>query len=337
MPVRPEWLSQVTEDIIDPNRPIVDPHHHFWGAGHRGPLEYLLDDLWADTNSGHRIEQTVFVECHAEYLEDGPEGMRPIGETKFVAGLAAQSAEGDGAQVTGIVGHANLALGSNVKPVLEAHIEAGQGLFRGIRHHGSWDPSPDVPNSRIEPPPHLFLTHGFQEGVRQLGALGLSFDSWNYHPQIPEVTELAKACADTTIILNHLGGVLGIGPYAGRRDEVFDQWKRDYSALSQCSNVFAKLGGLAQSVNGFRWEERDLPPNSDEIPDVQRPYYLHAIECFGPDRCMFESNFPVEKESVTYHVLWNAFKKIAADFSEDEKDDLFRGTAVRAYRLGIDS
>ena len=170
MPVLPEWLSQVTEDIIDPNRPIVDPHHHFWHAGHR-EREYLLDDLWADTNSGHRIEQTVFVECHADYLEDGPEEMRPIGETKFVAGLAAQSAEGDGAQVTGIVGHANLALGSKVKPVLEAHIEAGQGLFRGIRHHGSWDPSPDVPNSRIEPPPHLFLTHGFQEGVRRLGAL----------------------------------------------------------------------------------------------------------------------------------------------------------------------
>jgi L-fuconolactonase len=161
----------------------------------------------------------------------------------------------------------------------------------------------------------------------------LSFDVWCYHPQLLEVAQLADACPDTTIIVNHLGGVLGIGPYAGKREEVFEQWKRDYARLAGFPNVYGKIGGLAQGVNGFGWEIRDLPPTSDEIADAQRPYYLHAIDSLGPDRCMFESNFPVEKESLSYHVLYNAFKKIAADFSEREKDDLFRGTAVRAYRL----
>lgn len=333
MPPNTEWLAQVAEDIIDSDRPIVDPHHHFWHDNPRRGYAYLLEDLWEDTNSGHRIEQTVFVECGAEYHEDGPEEMRPVGETPFVADLAARSAKGEGATVAAIVGHANLALGADVKSVLEAHVDAGNSLFRGIRHHGSWDPSPDVPNSRIEPPPHQFLSEDFQEGVRQLGALGLSFDAWNYHPQIPEVTALAKACPETTIIQNHLGGVLGIGPYAGQRDEVFEEWKQNYALLGECPNVYGKLGGLAQSVNGYAWEDRDLPPTSDEIADVQRPYYLHAIETLGPNRCMFESNFPVEKVSVSYHVLWNAFKKIVADFSEDEKDDLFRGSATRAYGL----
>ena len=332
MPVNPDWLAQITEDILDPDRPIVDPHHHFWHNGRRG-YPYLLEDLWADTNTGHNIVQTVFVECGAEYSQDGPEEMRPVPESAFVADLAARSSKGSGATVAGIVGHANIALGADVKPVLEAHIEVGDGLFRGIRHHASWDASPDVPNSRIDPPPHLYVSDSFQEGVQQLGALDLSFDAWCYHPQIPEVVELAKACPETTIILNHLGGVIGIGPYAGRREEVFEEWKQSYAGLSDCGNVYGKIGGLAQGVNGQGWEKREMPPTSNEIADAQRPYYLHAIESLGPDRCMFESNFPVEKESVSYHVLWNAFKKIAADFSDSEKDDLFRGTATRAYRL----
>ena len=333
MPVNNEWLALVQEDIIDPDRPIVDPHHHFWQDGPPRSYPYLLEDLWLDTNAGHLIEQTVFIEAGADYRTDGPDELRPIGETQFVAAIAARSAQGEGATVAAIVGHANLSLGAEAGPVLEAHVEAGQGLFRGIRHHGSWDASPDVPNSRIEPPPHLFLSDSFQDGVRLLGEMGLSFDVWCYHPQLPEVVALANACPDTTLIVNHLGGVLGIGPYAGKRDETFEQWKRDYAALRECANVFGKIGGLAQGVNGYGWEKRELPPTSDEIVEIQRPYYLHAIECLGPDRCMFESNFPVEKESVSYHVLYNAFKKITADFSEDEKDYLFRGTAIKAYRL----
>jgi len=333
MSVNKEWLAQVRQDIVDPDRRIVDPHHHLWHDGPPRGYPYLLDDLWEDTESGHNVEKTVFVECGAEYRADGPEEMHPVGETAFVAEVAAASADGDGATIAGIVGHANLSLGADVRPVLEAHVEAGKGLFRGIRHHGSWDASPDVPNSRINPPPHLFLSEDFQAGVRTLGDMGLSFDSWNYHPQIPEVVELAKACPDTTIVVNHLGGVLGVGPYADRRKEIFETWKASYSELGSCANVYGKIGGLAQGVNGFGWETRDLPPTSDGIADVQRPYYLHAIACLGPDRCMFESNFPVEKESVSYHVLYNAFKKIAADFSEEEQDALFYGTASQVYKL----
>jgi predicted TIM-barrel fold metal-dependent hydrolase len=331
--IRQDWLELVAEDILDPDRPIVDPHHHFWRQGPFG--RYLLEDLWADTGSGHRVKKTVFVECHAEYRSGSPEAMRPLGETEFVAGLAARSVEAESsARVCGIVGHADLRLGAGVEDLLRAHIEAGQGLFRGIRQHASWDASDDVPKSRIDPPPHLYRDGDFREGFARLAPLGLSFDAWNFHPQIPELAALARAFPETTIVLNHLGGPLGIGPY-DRRDEVFSCWQRDLSALAACANVVVKLGGIAMDLNGFGWHERDRPPTSDELAVAQRPYILHAIECFGPARCMFESNFPVEKLYVSYGVLWNAFKKIAAELSEKEKDALFRGTAERVYRLDV--
>ena len=330
---RQSWLDQVAEDILEPDRPIVDPHHHFWKRGPFGT--YLLEDLWADTGSGHRVQKTVFVECHAEYRDGPPEAMRPLGETEFVARLASRSAADRtaAARVRGIVGHADLRLGAGVEEVLQAHLDAGQGLFRGIRQHASWDASDDVPNSRLDPPPHLYSESDFREGFARLAPLGLSFDVWNYHPQIPELTGLARAFPETTIVLNHLGGPLGIGPYADRRDEVFSSWERDLTVLGKCPNVVAKLGGIAMAINGFGWHERERPPTSDELAAAQRPYLLHAIECFSPGRCMFESNFPVEKLSVSYSILWNAFKKVAAPLVEEEKDALFRGTAERVYRL----
>lgn len=331
MSVRPKWVNQIREEIVEPDRLIVDPHHHFWMESRWG--RYLLDDLWADTESGHRIEKTVFLECGAEYREDGPDAMKPLGETEFVADLAARSKEGDGATVSAIIGHADLHLGAKVADVLQAQIETANGLFRGIRHSVSWDQSDELSRSGSNPVPHQYFQDGFRDGFNQLAPLGLSFDAWNYHPQIPELTDLAKTFPDTTVIVNHLGGPLGIASYAGRREEIFETWKQSYAELSKCPNVFAKIGGIAMGLNGFGWHERDLPPTSDEIADAQQPYYLHAIDCFGPDRCMFESNFPVEKQSVSYHVLWNAFKKISADFTEDEKDALFRRTAVRVYRL----
>jgi predicted TIM-barrel fold metal-dependent hydrolase len=325
-------LDLVREPILEPERRIIDPHHHFWRTGRGFP--YVLEDLWADTSSGHRIEQTVFIECGAEYLDTGPLAMRPVGETRFVEQLAAASrAEPGKAQVAAIVGHADLSLGAAVEEVLAAQIEAGKGLFRGIRHHATWDASADVPNSRINPPPHLFTSPAFREGFARLAPLGLTFDSWNYHPQIWEVADLARAFPGTTIILNHFGGPIGIGPYADHRDEVFEHWKRSIDALSACPNVYAKLGGLAMPVNGFGWDTRERPATSDEIVAAQRPYYRYAIEKFGPQRCMFESNFPVEKVSVSYAVAWNAFKKIAGEFTEHEKDAMFRGTAARVYRL----
>jgi predicted TIM-barrel fold metal-dependent hydrolase len=330
---RKEWLSQVQEDIIDPERPIVDPHHHLWKENPRRK-EYLVENLWEDTDTGHNIEKTVFVECNAEYLTDGPENLRPLGETQFVAEAAAQTAQDPNrATIGAIVSFARLLLGDQVEEVLQAHIEAGNGLFRGIRNQASWSASEAIANSRVEPPPHLYANPKFQEGFAQLGSLGLSFDAWLYHTQISDLTELARKFPDTTIIMDHFGGPLGIGPYANYRDEVFAKWKQDVATLSQCPNVNAKLGGIAMPLNGFGWDTADKPATSDDIVEAHRPYYMHTIEHFGPNRCMFESNFPVEKVSVSYPVLWNAFKKMAAEFSEDEKEALFRGTATRVYKI----
>ncbi len=329
-----DWLARVNEEVLEPERPIVDPHHHLWT--YDPPGAYLVDDLWADTGSGHRVEQTVFIQCGAEPRKDGPKEMRFVGETEFVVRQAAESEQGpaDAARIRGIVALADLTLGARVDPVLEAHLEAGNGLVKGIRNGAAWDETDTVKTPFPSGPPHLYMDAKFRKGFSRLNQFGLSYDAWNYHPQLPELIDLAHAFPDTTIILDHFGGVLGIGAYADRRDEVFDAWKGFIAALADCPNVVAKLGGLAMPLSGFGWETRERPPTSDELVEAQRPYYLHTIEQFGPDRCMFESNFPVDKQAVSYRTLWNAFKKIAAAFSDDEKDALFRATAMRVYRLG---
>ena len=328
-----EWLAQVKEDIVDPERRLVDAHHHLWHKDHRRD-QYLVEDLWEDTGSGHCIEQTVFVDCRADYFTDGPTIMRPVGETHFVVQAIEQThSNPDAAHIGAIVSHADLSHGATIQEVLQAHINVGKGWFRGIRHHGSWSASEEIENSHLDIPPNLYTNAKFQEGFACLAPLNLSFDAWLYHPDIPDLTELARKFPETTIILDHLGGPLGIGPYAGYRDEVFYKWKQDIANLAKCPNVIAKLGGIAMPINGFGWNNAEKPATSDEIVVAHRPYYLHMIEHFGPNRCMFESNFPVEKVSVSYHVLWNAFKKIAAQFSESEQDALLRGTAVRAYRM----
>ena len=328
-----EWLAQVDEQVVEPDRPIVDPHHHLWTYERAGV--YLIDNLWADTQSGHNIEQTVFIQCGAEPRPDGPKHLRPVGETEFVVKQAALSAQGPigAARVKGIVAFADLTLGARVDEVLQAHEEAGQGLFRGIRNGAAWDKTGSVKTPFPQGTPGIYGDAKFREGFARLGAFGLTYDAWNYHPQISELTDLARAFPDIPIVLDHFGGVLGIGVYTDQRDEIFAQWKKDISELAQCPNVVAKLGGLAMPINGFGWDERARPATSDEFVAAQAPYYLYAIDCFGPARCMFESNFPVDKQSLSYKTLWNAFKKIAAPFSDDEKNDLFRGTAMRVYRL----
>ncbi|MEM7532094.1 MAG: amidohydrolase family protein [Chloroflexota bacterium] len=337
MTINRAWLNQIQEEIIEPDMPIVDPHHHFWRTGNWG--RYLLDDLWADTNDGpgdtsHNIIKTVFIECGAEYLTSGPQHMRPVGETIFVEEIAtAARSQPEQAQIAGIVNFADMTRGEAVEEVLVAQLEAGNGLFRGIRHHASRDDSDDVPNSRINPPADLYDRATFRAGLKKLGEMELTFEAWLYHPQLPQLIALAQAVPETTIILNHLGGVLGIGPYAGKRDEIFVTWQESIRQLSQCENVVVKLGGLAQGVNGYGWETRDLPPTSDELAEAQRPWHLHALECFGANRCMFESNYPVEAMSVSYHVWWNTCKKIAAGLSNAEKWALFVGTATRVYQI----
>ena len=331
-PGSPQWLDLVREEIVEPDRVIVDPHHHFWREDRlQGP--YLPADLLADTGSGHNVAQTVFIECRACYRKDGPAALRPVGETEFVAALARECSGGNGAAVAGIVAHANLRAGRAVEETLAAHAAAGAGLFRGIRHAAAHPEHPEALAIPGRAPAGLYADAGFREGVRTLGRLGLGCDAWHYYYQNREFAALADAAADTVFVLDHFGTPLGVGPYAARRREIFEDWKQSIAEIARRPNVFAKLGGLAMPDNGFGWHRRETPPTSDEFAEAQRPYYLHAIECFGPQRCMFESNFPVDRLSISYAALYNGMKKIVRDFSEDEKDAMFSGAARRAYRL----
>lgn len=324
--------SAPAEPILDPDRPIVDAHHHLWAREDRP--SYLLEDLRGDTDSGHRIEKTVFVECLSGYRRHGPEPMRCVGETELVRSIAEGAGQGGHSRIAAIVGAADLRQGEVVEEVLAAHIDAGGGLFRGLRHAANWDAANLTLRSHHKAPPHLYLNADFRAGFARLAPLGLSFDALLYHSQIPDLTDLARAFPETSIVLNHLGGPLGIGSYAGRRPQVFADWRRDIASLAQLPNVFIKLGGMAMPFNGYGWHEAQLPPSSMDFVNAQGDFYRAAIDLFSPARCMFESNYPVEKASLPYATIWNAFKIIAAPFNEDEKDQLFRATATRFYRLG---
>jgi len=326
------WLGQVEEPILEAALPICDPHHHLWD---RDGSRYLLHELLADLGSGHNVVSTVFIECSAMYRAEGPEALRPVGETEFVNGVAAMSASGGYGPVracAGIVGFADLLLGDAVVEVLEAHLAASP-RFRGIRHAAGFDLSPEVRNSHTHPPEGLYGHEVFRRGFARLAPLELTFEAWQYHHQLPELTDLARSFPDTTIILNHFSGPLGIGPYEGQQEAIFAKWREDLVELARCRNVVAKLGGLVMPINGFGFHKRSAPPTSEELAAATGDWYRHALECFGPERCMFESNFPVDKASCSYAVLWNSFKRLAAGYSAAEKAALFRDTAERAYRI----
>ena len=320
------WRALVDEDVVDPDVRIVDPHHHLWSAG--SVLPYTLDDLLADVGSGHKVEQTVFMECGAGYRTDGPPHLAPVGETEFVA----DAAERSGGLIAGIVGHTDLRL-AELDGVLDAHVEAGRGLFRGIRDALARAEPADGLMIKGGAPAGLFEDPAFRSGVKRLGDRGFTYDSWNYHHQNREFLALARAVPDTVMVLDHFGTPIGVGRYADQRDAIFEEWRRDIAELAQCENVVAKLGGMAMPDNGFGWHTADRPPTSDEFVAAQGRYYRHMIECLGADRCMFESNFPVDRMSLSYRVLWNALKKLASECSPDERAALFAGTAGRVYRL----
>lgn len=325
-----EWLNQVREDVIDPGREIVDPHHHLWPRPH---LSYDLEELWCDTQDGHKVAQTVFMECGAAYRGDGPESLRPVGETAFVAAAAERAArQPEKAQIAAIVAHADLRL-AELDSVLDAHEAAAKGRLRGIRQAGARDESGAMLSIPGRAPQGLFADAGFRRGVARLGARGLTYDTWIYHHQLPDFAALARAVPGTVMILDHFGTPLGVGPYAGKREEIFAKWKDDITQVAACPNVYAKLGGMAMPDNGYGWNGAVKPPGSDEFVEAQAPWYHHAIKVFGPERCMFESNFPVDRLSISYRTLWNGLKKIAGDYPESTKEALFSRTARRVYKL----
>ena len=328
------WLAQVEEVALDPTLPIIDTHHHLWDyRDGRGERRYLMDELQRDLQTGHNIVATIFIECRAMYRGSGSELMKPVGEIEFVNGIAAMAASGlygNTRVAAGIMGFAELQDGDRVKSVLEAQIAAAPDRFRGIRRTGAWDPDPRVTRAKT---PGLFLDRKFREGFAALASFNLVFEAVCRHPQLAEVVDLARAFPDSTIVLNHLGGVVGIGPYAGQRDEIFAEWSNSVAALAECSNIIIKLGGINMDYSGFGWHEKTVPPTSEALYQETRQYYDTAIEHFGTDRCMFESNFPVDKISCSYPVLWNAFKRMTANYSEDERSKLFHDNAKRVYRL----
>jgi L-fuconolactonase len=334
LPVRQDWLDRRREAIIEPELPIVDPHHHLVDRPETG--RYLLPELLADTGSGHNITATVYLEWLSMHRAAGPVELRPVGEIEFANGVAAMAASGTYGRTrvcAGIVGYADLTLGAPVEKVLEAMIAAGGDRFRGIRFITASHPDQATWGSPIIRPAGLLMDGRVREGFARLAPLGLSFDAWMYHTQLGELVDLARAFPETPIVLDHVGGPIGLGPYAGKRDEVFAAWSEKIRELAGCPNVHIKLGGLGMRMFGFSHHLGELPPSSEELAAAWRPYIETCVGAFGLERAMFESNFPVDKGSCSYAALWNAFKRIAAGCSTAETAALFGGTASKFYRL----
>jgi L-fuconolactonase len=323
------WIALVREEPLEPKLPICDPHHHLWlDAGHTG-WPYTLADFHNDTGSGHNVVRTVFLECHAEYHTEGPPHLRSVGEVEFVAALAEESAASGGAEIAAIMGNADVSRGEAVGDVLLALDAAGRGRFRGVRYSTAQDDHPPLNMGAVasmDDPNYL-------AGVRKVGSLGFTYDAMVYHPQLPELAEVARQCPETPIVINHLGCILGTGPYRDRRSEILEFWYTAMAELASSPNTYLKLGGIGMPMMGYRWDKRETPATSTELAEAWAEPIQRAIELFGPDRCMFESNFPVDERGAGYVVLWNAFKRIAAGYSPAEKVDLFHNTAANVYRV----
>ena len=335
LPIRKDWLAATQEAALEPDRPIIDPHHHLWD---RPGNRYLLHDLVEDLSSGHNIRATVFLECREMYRADGPPDTRSLGETAFVAGVAAMSESGiygPSKACAGIIGNVDLrAVGGRARGILEQHVTASGGRFRGIRNGATWHSDPSLRVFTSGSGEGLYVDRSFREGFAALAPLNLTFEAWMFHSQLGDLVSLAGAFPETKIVLNHIGGALAVGPYAEKRDEVFAEWRTQIIKLGQFPNVYIKLGGLGMpSLMGFEMGRQDSAPSSEQLAKAWAPYLNTCIEAFGPDRGMFESNFPVDKGMCSYANLWNAFKRVAEPYSNDEKNAMFHNTALKFYRL----
>lgn len=334
-----DWLALTPEAPLEPEIPICDPHHHLWEFRPEPvPYQrYLLPDLTEDITSGHNVRSTVFIEVRARYYTDGPEAMRPLGEVEFVEQIANDHARGPSGRpqvAAAIIGYADLKLGEQVAPVLEAMQAASPTRFRGVRHSVGWDPSPELANREIQ---GVLASASYQAGARVLARKGLCLENSLYHPQLEELATFAKAIPELTIVLNHIGGLARVGAYANRDDEVLPAWRRGIAAVAACPNIILKLGGVGQRRFGFDWHTRATPIGSEELAAALSPFMHYCIEQFSPARCMFESNFPVDKVSYSYTVVYNAFKRLSAGYSAAERAAMFHDTAARVYRLAADA
>jgi L-fuconolactonase len=333
--VRPGWLAlHEDEPVLEPDLPIVDPHHHLMDMpGHN----YMLPEFLADLVTGHRLVASLFVECRVFYRPYGPVERRSLGETEFVNGVAAMSASGrygPARACAGIIGNVDLRFGDRARAALEAHVAAAGERFRGIRNVAAWHKD-GLRATSANPPPGLLLDPEFRRGFAALAPLGLTFDAWLLHTQLGDLVDLARAFPATTIICDHIGGPATFGPYARQRDAVFAEWSRSMRALAACPNVHVKLGGMGMHVLGFDFPTRPRPPTSQQLADAWRPYVELCIDAFGVRRAMFESNFPVDKGTCSWRVLWNAFKRLASGASAEEKRALFFDNACRIYGLNL--
>jgi L-fuconolactonase len=331
------WLAQVKEAAIEPDLPICDAHHHLWTHKEGSPApQYLLGEFLADIDTGHNIVSTVFVDSNTSYRTEGSKAAAPVGEVEFanrIAALAASGRYGKTLVADAIISHVDMRLGSEAGPILDAMITAAPERFRGIRHAVAYDEDPSLPRHRDAPHPHLLRDEIFRQGIAEVSRRGLIYECYLWHPQLPELVDLAHAFPNLTIVLNHCGGPIGEGRYQHNRKACFEAWQQGMSALAACKNVMLKLGGVNMVVSGHEWHKRSAPPRSDEMLDVAGPFIDYSIACFGPDRCMFESNYPAERRSCGYGPLWNFFKKVTKDFSAENKAKLYHDNAVRIYQM----
>ncbi|SAL76123.1 amidohydrolase family protein [Caballeronia telluris] len=334
--VRPEWLALVAEKAVEPELPVIDPHHHLWDVD---TAFYQAPELVGDVSSGHNVVATVFVECKAHFDQDVPAPLAPVGETRFAVAEAKRAAQLEGghdALVKGIVAYGD-PLAPLPADVLQAHGEAGQGRLRGVRVRAAWHADPAFAAPADGPDEATIRSPELDRYCGVLADLGLVLDLWVYHTQLDDAAALAKRHPTLPIVLNHCGGPLGIGPYAGRREQVLAAWRTSLARVADNPNTVVKIGGLAMPRTGLSFADAVKPATSAELAQRWSPYVRTCVDLFGAERGMFESNFPVDKGSCNYVSVWNAFKELSAAYSADERHALLCGTANRVYALEVDA